>query len=114
MQGVFATQGEHQVMIAGGTKGIGRAGHTFEYDGQWHRYRYHARMDEVNGRFMLDMDGAKRIGFEGPQDTSQSPSHYFAEFQFGANNNRGTDGVNDMWYEIAGIRIYRSDPGWGF
>lgn len=57
------------------------------------------------------MDGVKRLGFTGGR-TSPSADGYFVEAQFGANNNGGTDGVHDMWYEIAAIRIYRSNPGW--
>ena len=77
------------------------------WNGQWHRFRYHARMD-ANGVWEVDIDGQK---FQWPGGNSDFGSQYYFKFvSLSANLNRGTD--RNMTLDYGPVTVYTSHPGW--
>ncbi len=94
---------------------IAGAGHTQPFapniqalwDGQWHRFRYHAKMDS-NGVWELEIDGQKFTWPGGNADWGAQ--YYFNSLALSRNLNRGTD--HDMTLDFGPLKVYTADPGW--
>jgi uncharacterized protein YjdB len=78
------------------------------WDGQWHRFRIHARMGTTDGQMQVWWDDSLVIDRRGLN--TQSGSSKFMGITFGGNRNQGTNHPMSFFYGPA--RLYRADPGW--
>lgn len=78
------------------------------WDGGWHHFKCHARMDAANGTWTCEIDGQSFTW--GTGDTDRGSQYYFNQMALSRNLNKGTD--RDMTLDFGPVRVYRADPGW--
>lgn len=78
------------------------------WDGDWHRFRCHARMDSRNGVWECDVDG--QLFRWGTGNTSRGSGYYFNQMALSRNLNKGTN--RTMTLDFGPVTVYTSDPGW--
>lgn len=79
-------------------------------DGQWHLARWHAKVNPSSGVNIIYIDGVEQYNFAG--NTGPSDKGEWYAFAMGRNSNRGfgTDTTVDWGH----VKLYTSNPGWGF
>ncbi|WP_405286124.1 Ig-like domain-containing protein [Gaopeijia maritima] len=77
------------------------------WDGQWHRFRYHARMGS-SGVWEVTIDGQT---FRWPgSNTDFGSQYYFKHLALSRNLNRGTD--RNMTLDFGPVQVFLTNPGW--
>lgn len=98
--GVFGDQIGHY--IAG--NGLNYPGGSRLWDGLWHRFRYHARMDGPVWEVWID---GQRYQWSGSRDFS---GFHFKYLALSRNMNRGVR--ERMHLDFGPVRVWATNPGW--
>ncbi|MEK9499423.1 Ig-like domain-containing protein [Gemmatimonadota bacterium DH-20] len=77
------------------------------WDGNWHRFRYHARMDR-SGVWEVEIDG-QTFRWSGG-NTDFGSQYYFKYLALSRNLNRGTN--RTMTLDYGPVAVYTANPGW--
>ncbi|WP_405283276.1 Ig-like domain-containing protein [Gaopeijia maritima] len=106
--------GDYMSMQIAGNLGPGGEQRVFQpsfralWDGNWHRFRCHARMHSSNGVWECQVDG--QTFSWGVGDTDRGSQYYFAQMALSRNLNKGTD--RTMTLDFGPVTVYTSNPGW--
>lgn len=78
------------------------------WDGNWHRFRCHARMHASDGIWECEVDG--QVFAWGRGDTDRGPAYHFSVLSLSRNMNRGV--AQTQVLDFGPVRIWTNDPGW--
>jgi hypothetical protein len=95
---------------------ISNVASTVEFDGAWHRVRWHAKVSTTissgDGAFELWLDATKVVDLRGINTVHTNGTAVISipYLTLGANLNQGPDHAMSRWY--GRLRIFKTNPGW--
>ncbi|MEQ9570318.1 MAG: Ig-like domain-containing protein, partial [Longimicrobiales bacterium] len=106
--GVFGDQIGHYI----DGSGLNHPGATTLFDGQWHKVRYHAKIDPVNPEWDIWINGQKYTWVDASNinPTSDDAGNYLKYLVLSRNMNCGV--AQDMTIDYGPVTVYVADPGW--